>query len=80
MRLVNSRYLSCVVVLLNAISKKTRINPTRDVLITKENTMPYVRDRLTHFFESDRPVYRFNTSAECNRNVALEKIRIMVKN
>jgi len=78
-RLVNSRYLSCVVVLLNTISKKTRINPTRDVLITKENTMPYVRDRLTHFFESDRPVYRFNTSAECNRNVAREKIGIMVK-
>ena len=79
LRLVNSLYLNCVVVLLNAISKKTRINPTSDVLITKENTMPYVRDRLTHFFESGRPVYRFNTSAECNRNVALEKIRITVK-
>ena len=79
LRLVNSLYLNCVVVLLNAISNNTRINPTSDVLITKENTMPYVRDRLTHFFESGRPIYRFNTSAECNRNVALEKIRITVR-
>ena len=79
MMAANSRYLNCIVFLLDVLSKKTRIEPVPDVLITEENTKPYVKARIQDFHDNNRPIYRYDSIDECNKNVMRAKMRIITR-
>ena len=79
MMAANSKYLNCTVSLLDVLSKKTKIEPVSEVLITEENTEPYVKSRIQDFYDNNRPIYRYDSIDECNKNVERARIGIRTK-
>jgi len=79
MKAANSKYLNCTVSLLDVLSKKTKIEAVSEVLITEENTEPYVKSRIQDFYDNNRPIYRYDSIDECNKNVERARIGITTK-
>jgi len=79
MMAANSQYLNCTVSLLDVLSKKTKIEAVSEVLITEENTEPYVKSRIQDFYDNNRPIYRYDSIDECNKNVERARIGITTK-